>query len=123
MTMTGNAATTYAHFDWPALVAKLGGDEVFARALLGVAQRSSAAMPADLRAAAAGTEFDAMARLAHKVKGTAGDICANQLRAVASAAEQAARQGSPESPARLRDVADHLDGLLRDLESVAAAAS
>jgi two-component system, sensor histidine kinase and response regulator len=119
--MTENAGTTYAHFDWPALVAKLGGDEVFAKALLGVAQRSSAAMPAELRAAAAGAEFDAMARLAHKVKGTAGDICANELRVIASAAEQAARQASPESPARLREVADHLDGLLRDLAAVAAA--
>lgn len=120
--MTENATTTYAHFDWPALVAKLGGDETFARALLGVAQRSSGSMPADLRAAAAGVEFDAMARLAHKVKGTAGDICATELREIASAAEQAARQASPESAARIRDLADHLDGLLRDLQAVAAAA-
>lgn len=120
--MTENAATTYSHFDWPALVTKLGGDEAFARALLGVAQRSSAALPAELRAAAASAEFEAMARLAHKVKGTAGDICATELRAAASAAEQAARQAAPESPARLRDVADQLDGLLRDLEAVAAAA-
>lgn len=120
--MSQNATTTYKNFDWSALVDKLAGDETFARALLAVAQRSSAAMPADLRAAASGSDFEVMARLAHKLKGTAGDICAASVREQAAAAEQSARQASPETAGQLRVLADSVDSLLLDLQSASVAA-
>lgn len=49
--MTDSAAK-YRLIDWPALVAKFGGDETIATTWLGIAQRSSATTPADLRTAA-----------------------------------------------------------------------
>jgi hypothetical protein len=57
-------ATRHRLIDWPALVAKFGGDERFAFTLLGIAQRSNASMPAELRAAALGGDLATVARLA-----------------------------------------------------------
>ena len=105
-------------FDWGALLDKFGGDEAFARGLLGIAWRSSVAMPAELRAAAAAGDLAAMTHLAHKVKGTAGDICAVSLRERAAAAELAARNASSSASLLNRELADALEGLLADLRRV-----
>jgi HPt (histidine-containing phosphotransfer) domain-containing protein len=117
--MTDNEAGKYRSIDWPALVDKLGGDETLAATLLGIAQRSSAAMPADLRAAADAANFDAMSRLAHKLKGTCGDICAQALREQAAATELAARASAPDAAGRARDLADALDAFLLELQAAA----
>jgi HPt (histidine-containing phosphotransfer) domain-containing protein len=120
LNMTDNAAAKYRSIDWPALVAKLGGDETLALTLLGIAQRSSAAMPADLRVAADAANFDAMSRLAHKLKGTCGDICAQTLREQAAATELAARASAPDAASRARDLADSLDAFLHELQAAAS---
>ena len=118
--MTDNAAVKYRSIDWPALVAKLGGDETLASTLLGIAQRSSAAMPADLRTAADAANFETMSRLAHKLKGTCGDICAQALREQAAATELAARASAPDAASRTRDLADALDAFLHELQAAAS---
>jgi HPt (histidine-containing phosphotransfer) domain-containing protein len=117
--MADSALPLPSSFDWAALLAKFDGDEAFARGLLGIVQRTNAAMPADLRAAAAAGDFAVMARLAHKVKGTAGDICATRLRAQAEAAELSSRQSLPAATGQLGELADSLHALLQDLQSVA----
>jgi HPt (histidine-containing phosphotransfer) domain-containing protein len=117
--MTDGAAK-YRLADWPALVAKLGGDEANAATLLGIAQRSRVAMLADLRAAADAADFETMGRLAHKLKGTSGDICVPALREQAAATEPAARASSSETASRARDLADALDALLQELQAAAS---
>jgi HPt (histidine-containing phosphotransfer) domain-containing protein len=119
--MTDSDAAKYRLVDWSSLVAKFGGDAAIASTLLGIAQRSSAAMPAELRAAAAAADCDSLARLAHKLKGTTGDICAHVVREQATATELAARAASPTAVNRANDLADALDALLLELQSVATA--
>jgi two-component system sensor histidine kinase/response regulator len=106
-------------FDWDALLDKLGGDEEFVGNLLGVALRSNAAMPADLRAACAAADFDALARLAHKVKGTAGDLVAEPLRERARQAELSAREGKPEAVPLNLQLADAVDEFVSELRTLA----
>jgi HPt (histidine-containing phosphotransfer) domain-containing protein len=118
--MTDPAAAKYRSIDWPALVDKLGGDETLASTLLDIAQRSSAAMPADLRGAADPANFDTISRLAHKLKGTCGDICAHALREQAAATELAARASAPDAASRARDLADTLDAFLHELQAAAS---
>jgi HPt (histidine-containing phosphotransfer) domain-containing protein len=110
-------------FEWHALLDKLGGDEVFVSGLVAVALRSNVAMPADLRAAADAGDFDRMMRLAHKIKGTAGDLCAPALREQAGRAELAARDASGAAAALTRGLADAVDALLGDLRRIAATKS
>ena len=84
----------YRFFDWAALVDKFGGDEEFVRSLLGVTLRASSSLPMELRNACAAADFATLAGLAHKVKGTAGDIVATALQFQARDAELAARAGN-----------------------------
>lgn len=109
-------------FDRNALLAKLGGDEDFVRGLLAVALRTSGAVPAQLRAACAAADLDALAKLAHKVKGTAGDLVAEPLRVQARDAELAARGADPGAIALSLDLADALERLLVDLRHASTGA-
>lgn len=120
--MNDGAPSGYRLVDWSALVAKFGGDETIASTLLGIAHRSSTALPDDLRTAAAAADCATLARLAHKLKGTTGDICAHAVREQAAATELAARAESPAAVDRARDLADAVDALLHELQSAAAAA-
>lgn len=114
---------TYRTFDWDALLDKLGGDEEFVLGLLAVALRSNEPVPAELRAAAAGCDLATLARLAHKVKGTAGDLVAATLQARAREAEVAARGHEPDAVALNLALADALDALLEEVRSLLARGS
>lgn len=105
----------FTTFDRHALIDKLGGDAEFVHGLLAVALQSNERMPGELRAAADRADCDAIARLAHKVKGTAGDIVATVLRERAAGAEMAARLKSGDVVALARAVADEVDVLLAEL--------
>jgi len=108
-------------FDWNALVEKLGGDDAFVRTLLGIALRSSQQMPGELRNASAAADFAALARIAHKVKGTAGDLVAGDLQKRARDTELAARESNPDAIALGLQLADALDMLLAEIRSISAA--
>jgi two-component system sensor histidine kinase/response regulator len=105
-------------FDWNALLDKLGGDEEFVGTLLGVALQSNVSMPGDLRAACAAGNYADMARLAHKVKGTAGDLVAEGLREQARVAEMSAREGKPEALQLNLGLADALEEFLAELRTL-----
>jgi two-component system sensor histidine kinase/response regulator len=107
-------------FDWDALLDKLDGDEAFVRSLLEVALRSNASMPADLRAACQSGDYPTLARLAHKVKGTAGDIVAEPLRERARQTELAARESKPESLLLSLQLADAVEEFNSELRTVTA---
>ncbi|HEX6570797.1 MAG TPA: Hpt domain-containing protein [Steroidobacteraceae bacterium] len=112
--------TDYRTFDQAALLEKLGGDREFVRSLLGVALRSNGSLPTELRNASAAADFATLARLAHKVKGTAGDLVAVALQSRAREAELAARASDPDAIGLNLELADTLDELLDELRSAAA---
>ena len=111
----------YTTFDWDALLEKLGGDEDFVLSLLGVALRSNEALPAQLREASAGGDLATLAKLAHKVKGTAGDLVAAPLQSRARDVELAARGQEPTAIALNLELADALERLLDEVRGVLAA--
>ena len=109
--------TSFNTFDPPALLAKFGGDEEFVRSLLGVTLRSSGTLATELRNACASADFAALATLAHKVKGTAGDIVAKTLQSQAREAELAARASDPGAIGLGLELADTVDEFLAEVRS------
>lgn len=113
-----SALTTTKTFDYHALLERFGGDEEFARSLLGVALRSSGTLPTELRNACAAADFATLARLAHKVKGTVGDLVATTLQSQARDAELAARASDPGAIALNLGLADALEEFLAEVRGV-----
>ena len=111
------AVADYRTFDREALLEKLGGDEEFVRQLLAVTLRSSGTVPTELRNACASADFATLARLAHKVKGTAGDLVATTLQSRAKDAELAARASDPGALVLSLELADALDEFLDEARS------
>jgi HPt (histidine-containing phosphotransfer) domain-containing protein len=109
--------TTSRTFDHPALLDKFDGDEEFVRSLLGVTLRSSGTLPTELRNACAAADFAALATLAHKIKGTAGDIVAATLQSQARGAEVAARAADPGAIGLGLELADTMDEFLGEVRS------
>ncbi|HET9695132.1 MAG TPA: Hpt domain-containing protein [Steroidobacteraceae bacterium] len=109
-------------FDRRALLEKFGGDEEFMRALLDVALRTSAPLPAALRSACAQADFAVLAGLAHKVKGTAGDLVATAVQTRARDAELAARACDPGAVGLNLELADALDEMLEEIRTEVAGA-
>jgi len=109
--------TTSTTFDHRALLDKFGGDDEFVRSLLGVTLRSSGTLSTELRNACAAADFATLATLAHKVKGTAGDIVATPLQARAREAELAARASEPSAIGLGLELADTLDEFLAEVRT------
>ncbi len=112
----------YRSFDGDALLDKFGGDEDFVRGLFEVVLRTGGSWPADLRAAGARGDFASLAGLAHKVKGTAGDLAANGLQTRAHDAEHAARSGDPGAIGLNLELAAAFEDLLEEIRTVVARA-
>ena len=110
----------YRTFDAQALLDKFGGDDEFVRSLLGVTLRSSGTLPTELRGACAAADFESLARLAHKVKGTAGDVVATTLQDLAREAEIAARGCDPDAIALNLGLADTIDEFLAEIRNAIA---
>jgi HPt (histidine-containing phosphotransfer) domain-containing protein len=110
--------TSTRSFDRQALLDKFGGDEEFVQSLLGVTLRSSGTLPTELRNACAAADFELLARLAHKVKGTAGDLVATMLQSQARDAELAARASDSGAIALNLGLADTLDEFLEEIRGV-----
>ena len=107
-----------ATFDWNRLLEKFGGDQALVRTILAIAVRTSEQMPGELRSASALADFAGLARIAHKVKGTAGDLVAAELRDRARDTELAARASDPTALVLGLQLAEALEALLIELRSI-----
>jgi len=107
----------YRTFDGAALLEKFGGDEAFVRALCDVVVRTGSRWPADLRETSARVDLAGLAALAHKVKGTAGDLVATELHARARDTELAARAEDPAAVGLGLSLADEFDTLLEEIRT------
>gem|GEM_PF-1086059 len=79
--------------DWDGLEARFNGKRDFVDKLARTALASQAETPAKLRAAAASGDGKALAFLAHSLKGLGGNLMAEEVRALALDAENAAKGG------------------------------
>ena len=92
---------------------------------MGCSKSSFAPGPRGLRTCAtagARADFASLAGLAHKVKGTAGDLVATGLQARAREAEHAARSADPGAIGLNLDLADQLEELLEEIRTAVAGA-
>ena len=108
-------ATRPAMIEWQDLEARYAGKPEFVRKLLGVFTSSQTPMVDQLRMAAANGEAENLARLAHSLKGSAGNIMARSLTGLALETERAARDNRPEAVSRACDLADQLEATLAEI--------
>ena len=81
--------------DWRGLESRYRGKAAFIGRLMGMAIESNGTALTQLRAAIAGQDFPELAALAHKLKGTAGNLVATPCHALAQRADMAARVNDP----------------------------
>jgi CheY-like chemotaxis protein/HPt (histidine-containing phosphotransfer) domain-containing protein len=108
-------ATRPAMILWQDLEARYAGKPDFVRKLLGVFTSSQTPMVEQLRMAAANGEAETLARLAHSLKGSAGNIMARSLADLAFETEHAARDNRPEVMILACDLADGLEATLTEI--------
>jgi HPt (histidine-containing phosphotransfer) domain-containing protein len=97
-TQTGLHATMV---DATALASLVGGDEQFRRELVENYIANSNSLLVDLEHAVARSDAQAIARLAHRLKGASGSICARVAADAARRLEAAAGSGDPMSLASM----------------------
>jgi CheY-like chemotaxis protein len=101
--------------DWTQLESNFGQRPGFVAKLVGLALNSLAENPAGLRAAAAAADMETLAFIAHTVKGTSGNLFANELRTQAQATEFAARAANPEAIGLAEQLAATLEMVLEEI--------
>lgn len=104
-----------AMIHWQDLEARYAGKPEFVRKLLGVFANSQTPVANEIRAAAASGDTENLTRLAHSLKGSAGNIMARSLMGLALETEHAARDNHPEAMALACDLADGLDATLAEI--------
>jgi HPt (histidine-containing phosphotransfer) domain-containing protein len=97
------------------LESRYAGRAAFVERLLGVFVHTYAAVPGELRQAVESGDSVGVARLAHLIKGSAGNIMDHDLLALARKTEQATREMRPESMGLALDLADALDLTLAEI--------
>jgi len=111
---TGAAA---AAIDWHALAERYRDQPEFLPRLLTTLAASNADRPTQLRTAAEAKDYPALANLAHGLKGMAGGVLPEALRAQARTLDRLARQARPECLALVEALADQVEAVLRDIEA------
>jgi signal transduction histidine kinase/CheY-like chemotaxis protein len=115
-----SADTTYptSMVDWCALETQFRGKSSFVTKLADKALTNYRTSAVRLRELAAGEgELSELSFVAHSIKGTAGTLKAAAVHELAAATDQAAREGSSASRPLAAELADLLDGLVRELEA------
>jgi HPt (histidine-containing phosphotransfer) domain-containing protein len=115
--------TTSGPIDWDALVDKLGGEPGFIADLLGVVIASNSTVPEALLEAAKAADLPVIERLAHRVKGMAGDVVAPECHALARDTELAARNRETAAGEMAVRLAASLEALLCHAKAYLASAS
>ncbi|MBP8134340.1 MAG: Hpt domain-containing protein [Zoogloea sp.] len=100
---------------WQDLESRYAGKPEFIRKLLGVFVNSQTPTVDELRVMAADGDTENLARLAHSLKGSAGNIMARDLMGLALETEHAARDKLPEAMGLACDLADRLNATLAEI--------
>ncbi len=108
--------------DWVALAARFKGRQAVVSRLAGTAHRSLQPAPEQLRAAARAGDVEALASLAHSLRGSCGNLLLQDLYALASRTEAAARTGEVEAFTCALELADGVAEVLPELAARAAQA-
>jgi|APMI01.1.fsa_nt_gi CheY-like chemotaxis protein/HPt (histidine-containing phosphotransfer) domain-containing protein len=108
-------ATRPAMILWQDLETRYAGKPEFVGKLLALFTSSQTPMVERLRMAAANGEAESLARLAHSLKGSAGNIMARSLTDLAFETEHAARDNRPELTILASDLADGLEATLTEI--------
>jgi HPt (histidine-containing phosphotransfer) domain-containing protein len=98
--------------DLAALRRRYPGRGDFVDRLLAVVVEANGDVPAELRVAADAGDDDALGRLAHKVKGTAGNLVAMPLVELAERVQALAQGGAPNVRQEGRVLAERMERLL-----------
>jgi len=98
--------------DWAGLETRFNGKKTFVDKLAATMLSSHQDTPAKLRAAAAAQQMDALAFIAHGLKGMGGNLMAWPLHDLAKQTEDAVRQGAPGAMAQAGQLAETLERLL-----------
>jgi PAS domain S-box-containing protein len=101
--------------DWSAMESRFSGKRAFVDRLASTALRTYADYPADLRKAAAASDFKAIGFIAHGMRGTAWSLSANGLRELSARTEDAAKKATPETLVLARELAVAIEQLLAEL--------
>jgi PAS domain S-box-containing protein len=102
--------------DWAALVKRFDGRQDFIDKLLRTVRDNHADTVAKLREAIAGGDGQAVAFIAHGLKGLAGNLAAPALQAKARQVETTIRAGGRPDAPEVAELADLIGQLLRELE-------
>jgi PAS domain S-box-containing protein len=101
--------------DSAALSRRYRNKQAFIDRLLATAAETHAKTPVRLRQAIVEQDLDALAFVAHKLKGTAGNLAAARLHALAASTEEAARAGRADAWQLAGELAAAVDALLDEL--------
>ena len=114
----GAALPKAACIDVDAGLARLGGNRALYRKLLLKFRAGQSEAAADIRQALDRGDVELAARLAHTVKGVAGNLGAGELESAARDLDDVVKQGGSEEVGRLLDA--FADGLSRTMAAIAA---
>jgi PAS domain S-box-containing protein len=103
--------------DRAALAIRHAGRPDFVQNLMALVLQSNADTAARLRAAARDGDLDHIVFLAHRAKGTLGNLSVTSLQRQAELTELAARQRAPDAPDHAHGLADGFDRLLAELRN------
>ena len=101
-------------FDKYAVLLEFGSDVVFIRHLANLLSASLPAYVADLLAAAGAGDEPRVAKVAHAIRGSVGNIYADRLAGLAGLIERSARQSRSIDPSLIDDLAEAVEVLLSE---------
>ncbi|MBL8457842.1 MAG: Hpt domain-containing protein [Zoogloea sp.] len=99
------------------LESRYAGRAAFVERLLGVFANTHAPLSGELRLAVENGDTVGIARLAHQIKGSAGNVMDSDLQVLAQRTEHAAREMRPEGIKLALDLADALDLTLAAIDT------
>ncbi len=102
---------------WADLEARYQGRDAFIAKLLGIFTSSHANFSSQMREFTAAGNSAEVARLAHSLKSSAGNIMAMELMDLALRTEQAARRSAPEAMELALQLSDELEATLAEIET------
>lgn len=109
------ASSTSVPLEWQVLVAHYGGRTRFVKKLVTNLLASYETTPDILRTLAAQQDLPGLAKVAHTLKGMAGNLLATEVQSLATRTDDAARAGSLEATETALELADHFQFLMQTL--------